>query len=44
LAEDLITRTIKNEMKNNEHYKVIFEKCKNALENFANSLFIGTKK
>jgi Rha family phage regulatory protein len=44
LAEDLITRTIKNEMKNNEHYKVIFEKCKNALENFANSLFIGIKK
>ena len=40
LAEDLIRRTILEEMKNKEHYKVIFEKCKNVLENFANALNI----
>lgn len=40
LAEDIVTKTIKKEMENKEHYKVIFEKCKIALENFANSLMI----
>lgn len=29
---------------NNEHYKVIFEKCKTALLTFANSLYIETHK
>jgi len=43
LAEDLVTKTIKKEMDNQEHYKVIFEKCKIALINFANSLMIGVK-
>ena len=41
LAEDIVTKTIKKEMENKEHYKVIFEKCKIALENFANSVLIG---
>lgn len=40
LAEDIVTKTIKQEMENKEHYKVIFEKCKIALEKFANSLMI----
>ena len=40
LAEDIVTKTIKKEMENKEHYKVIFEKCKISLENFANSLMI----
>lgn len=40
LAEDIVTKTIKREMENKEHYKVIFEKCKISLENFANSLMI----
>jgi hypothetical protein len=40
LAEDVVTRTIKREMENGEHYKVIFEKCKTSLENFANGLMI----
>lgn len=38
LAEDLVKRTILKEMEDNEHYKVIFEKCKNALVLYANSL------
>lgn len=41
LAEDIVTKTIKREMENKEHYKVIFEKCKISLENFANSLMIS---
>lgn len=41
LCEDLIKRIIKSEMNKNEHYKVIFEKCKVGLSNFANSLLIG---
>lgn len=41
LAEDIVTKTIKREMEKQEHYKVIFEKCKVALENFANSVMIG---
>lgn len=40
LAEDIVTKTIKQEMENKEHYKVIFEKCKIALEKFVNSLMI----
>lgn len=43
LAENIVTKTIKNEMKNNENYKVIFEKCKNTLDAFAKSLLIGKK-
>lgn len=44
LAEDLVRRTLLEEMKEGEHYKVIFEKCKNNLESFANSLLLGWKK
>ena len=40
LAEDIVTKVISEEMKNGEHYKVIFEKCKNALEKFADSLYL----
>lgn len=40
LAEDVVTRTIKKEMEAGEHYKVIFEKCKVSLENFARGLML----
>jgi len=40
LAEDLVTRVIISEMENKEHYKVIFEKCKVALDKFADSLYL----
>ena len=40
LAEDIVTRTIKKEMEAGEHYKVIFEKCKVSLENFARGLIL----
>ena len=40
LAEDIVTRTIKKEMEDGEHYKVIFEKCKLALEGFARGLML----
>ena len=40
LAEDVVTRTIQKEMEAGEHYKVIFEKCKVSLENFARGLML----
>ncbi len=40
LAEDLVTKVISSEMENGEHYKVIFEKCKTALEKFADSMMV----
>lgn len=40
LAEDIVTRVIISEMEAKEHYKVIFEKCKVALEKFADSLYL----
>lgn len=40
LAEDIVTKVIKQEMENKEHYKVIFERCKIALSIFADSLMI----
>lgn len=40
LAEHIVTSVIADEMESGEHYKVIFEKCKNALEKFADSLYL----
>lgn len=36
----IVKNIIEREMENGEHYKVIFEKCKTSLENFANGLMI----
>ena len=44
LAEHIVTTVIEEEMDSGEHYKVIFEKCKNALEKFAGSLYIKKTK
>ena len=35
-----INEIVTSDIENGEHYKVIFEKCKNALEKFADSLYI----
>lgn len=40
LAEHIISNVIIDEIKAKEHYKVIFEKCKVALEKFADSLYL----
>jgi len=40
LAENIISKVISLEMGRKEHYKVIYEKAKIALDNFASSLFL----
>lgn len=39
----IIKDELEKGIENNENYKVIFEKCKTALEVFANSLLLGSK-
>lgn len=40
IAEDIVTKVITTEMEEKEHYKVIYEKAKIALEKFADSLYL----
>ena len=42
VAEDIISKIIKSEMEKETHYKVIFERCKIALDNFAKAILIGS--
>ena len=44
LAENIVTKTIQKEMESKEHYKVIFEKCKTALELFADGALVGSRR
>jgi len=41
LAENIVQKVIQKEMEANEHYKVIYEKAKDALIAFAGTLYIG---
>lgn len=43
LAEHIVSSVILQEVEAKEHYKVIFEKCKVALEKFADSLMLDKK-
>ena len=40
IAENIVSKVIQQGMDDKEHYKVIYELCKQALENFADSLMI----
>ncbi len=40
VAESIVTKAIQSGMDNKEHYKVIFEQAKTALDGFANTLMI----
>jgi hypothetical protein len=41
IAEDIISKLIKQEMEAGEHYKVIYEKAKNKLQEFAETIMIA---
>jgi len=44
IAEDMISKLIKQEMEAGEHYKVIYEKAKNKLIEFAKTIMINIPK
>ncbi len=43
LAENIVQKVIQKEMEEDENYKVIFEKAKNALIDFAGTLYLGER-
>ena len=41
VAEDIVSKVIRKGLSEKEHYKVIYQNCKIALERYANSVLIG---